>query len=172
MGLARLRSPSNASRSFGVATIEVAKIVTAFTVAHSITQLLATLGLVELPSRLVESDDRRQHCNGGVKESLSLVTQRMWLLAFGLGLVHGLGFAGALAALGMPPQAFLLSLLAFNLGIELGQLAIVALFLPVVYAYRTAPLYPRVVRQAASLAIGMLGGVWFMGRAFDLTRLG
>ena len=124
MGLARLRSPSNASRSFGVATIEVAKIVTAFTVAHSITQLLATLGLVELPSRLVESDDRRQHCNGGVKKFLSLVTQRMWLLAFGFGLVHGLGFAGALAALGMPPQAFLLSLLAFNLGIELGKLAI------------------------------------------------
>ena len=137
MGLERLRSPSNASRSFGVATIEVAKIVTAFTVAHSITQLLATLELVELPSRLVESDDRRQHCPGGVKEFYPVVTQRMWLLAFGFGLVHGLGFAGALAALGLPPQAFLLSLLAFNLGIELGQLAVVALFLPVAYNGRS-----------------------------------
>ena len=89
---------------FGAAAVEVAKVVTAFTVAHSITLLLATLGLVDLPSRLVESAIAATIVLAALNNLYPVVTRRMWLVAFGFGLVHGLGFAGALAALGLPPR--------------------------------------------------------------------
>ena len=150
--------------AFAPAALDVAKIVTAFTLAHSLTLALATLHLVDLPSRLVESAIAATIVLAALNNLHPVVTRRMWLLAFGFGLVHGLGFAGALAALGLPRQAFLWSLLAFNLGIELGQLAIVVLFLPVAYVYRTAPLYPPLVLRAGSCAIIGLGGFWLVSR--------
>jgi hypothetical protein len=168
----RVQGRWQAVSGFRPAAVEVAKVVTAFTVAHSITLILATLQLVALPSRLVESAIAATIVLSALNNLHPVVTRRMWLVAFGFGLVHGLGYASALVALGLPPQAFLLSLLAFNLGIEVGQLAIVALFLPVAYVYRTAPLYPRVALQAGSLAIVALGGVWFMSRAFALGLAG
>lgn len=157
---------------FKPAAIEVAKVVTAFTVAHSITLVLAMLQLIALPSRLVESAIAATIVLAALNNLHPVVTRRIWLAAFGFGLVHGLGFAGALEALGLPRQAFLLSLLSFNLGIELGQLTIVALFLPIAYLCRTTPLYPRVVLQAGSLAIVALGSLWLKDRALALGLTG
>ena len=98
-----------------------------------------------------------------------LVTRRVWLVAFGFGLIHGLGFAeraGRRSA--CRAHALLPSLLGFNLGVELGQLAIVAAVHAGGVRLRQSRLYPRVALQAGSLAIGALGGVWFISRAFDL----
>jgi hypothetical protein len=98
-----------------------------------------------------------------------LVDRRLWLLAFGFGLIHGLGFAGALEELGLPRHALVLSLLAFNVGVELGQLAIVAAFLPVAFLLRRTTLYPRVVLRAGSGAIAAVAGLWLAERALDLS---
>ena len=101
--------------------IDVAKVVTAFTVAHSITLGLATLGWVDLPSRPVEMIIAASIVLAALNNIYPLVTRGLWAVAFGFGLIHGLGFAGALEELGLPAEALLLSLLSFNAGVELGQ---------------------------------------------------
>ena len=149
----------------------MAKVVTAFTLAHSVTLTLATLGLVSLPSRLVESAIACSVVLAALNNVWPIVRQRLWLLAFGFGLLHGLGFAGALLDLGLPAHAMVVPLLAFNLGVELGQLAIVALLLPLIFALRETSLYPRLMLRAGSSAIAVLGGLWLVERAFDLRLL-
>lgn len=153
------------------AAFEVAKTVTAFTLAHSVTLTLATLGLVSLPSRLVESAIACSVVLAALNNVWPIVRQRLWLLAFGFGLLHGLGFAGALLDLGLPPHAMVVPLLAFNLGVELGQLAIVALLLPLIFVLRETSLYPRLMLRAGSSAIAVLGGLWLVERVFDLRLL-
>ena len=153
------------------AAFEVAKVVTAFTLAHSVTLTLATLGLVSLPSRLVESAIACSVVLAALNNVWPIVRQRLWLLAFGFGLLHGLGFAGALLDLGLPAHAMVVPLLAFNLGVELGQLAIVALLLPLIFLLRETSLYPRLMLRAGSSAIAVLGGLWLVERAFDLRLL-
>jgi hypothetical protein len=157
--------------TFREAAVEVAKVVTAFTVAHSVTLTLATLGLVALPSRLVESTIAASVVLAALNNVFPLVDRRLWLLAFGFGLVHGLGFAGALEELGLPRHALVASLLAFNVGVELGQLAIVAVFLPAAFLLRRTRLYPRVVLRAGSEAIAALAGLWLVERILDLSLL-
>jgi hypothetical protein len=99
------------------------------------------------------------------------VLGRRWLVAFGFGLVHGFGFAGVLQELGLPADALLLALLGFNVGVELGQLAIVAVFLPLAYALRRTWLYRRLVFVGGSLAIAVLAALWLAERAFNLQLL-
>ena len=92
-------------------------------------------------------------------------------MAFGFGLIHGFGFATVLADLGLPQEALVLALLGFNLGVEVGQLAIVAVFLPIAYALRRTTFYRRVVMIGGSLLIAALAAIWFAERAFDLAVL-
>jgi hypothetical protein len=130
-----------AKRWHGVANLRVALrevlwVVTAFTLAHSITLSLAALRLIELPSRLVESAIAASVVLAALNNLVPIVERRRWMVAFAFGLIHGFGFASVLAELGLPRETLLLSLLAFNLGVELGQLAIVAAFLPTAYALR------------------------------------
>lgn len=153
------------------AAFEVAKTVTAFTLAHSVTLTLATLGLVSLPSRLVESAIACSVVLAALNNVWPIVRRRLWLLAFGFGLLHGLGFASALLDLGLPAHAMVVPLLAFNLGVELGQLAIVALILPLIFLLRETSLYPRLMLRAGSSVIAVLGGLWLVERAFDLRLL-
>jgi hypothetical protein len=160
-----------AVRTFREAAVEVLKVVTAFTLAHSVTLTLATLGIVALPSRLVESAIAASVVLAALNNVFPLVDRRLWLVAFGFGLIHGLGFAGALAELGLPRHALVVSLLAFNLGVELGQLAIVAVFLPMAFFLRRTTLYPRLVLRAGSTAIAAIAGVWLVERVFDVTLL-
>ena len=100
-----------------------------------------------------------------------VVTRGLWIVAFGFGLIHGLGFAGALQALGLPTEALVPALLSFNVGVELGQLAIVALLLPPAFMLRRARLYPRLVLQAGSLAIAVVAGLWLMERSLSVVLI-
>jgi hypothetical protein len=150
----------------------VFKVVTAFTLAHSITLSLAVLGVVELPSRLVESVIAASVVVAALNNVWPRVVKRLWLLAFGFGLVHGFGFASVLADLGLPSDALALSLVGFNVGVELGQLAIVLVFLPLAFALRRTAFYRRWVMVAGSLFIALLAGAWFVERAFDVQLLG
>jgi hypothetical protein len=150
---------------------DVFKIATAFTVAHSITLALAALSLIELPSRLVESAIAASVVLAALNNLWPVVQRGRWLVAFGFGLVHGFGFASVLADLGLPRESLLLALVGFNLGVEAGQLAIVALFLPLAYAARDTWVYRRMVFVGGSAAIALIAGLWMVERAFDL-RLG
>jgi hypothetical protein len=148
---------------------EVAKVVTAFTLAHSITLSLATFGVVALPSRLVESAIAASLVVAALNNLCPLVTRRTWLVAFGFGLVHGFGFASVLADLGLPPQALLRALFGFNLGVEAGQLALVLAIMPAAFWLRLSWLYERIALQAGSLAIGAIASLWLIERAFGLA---
>lgn len=150
---------------------EVLAVVTAFTLAHSITLTLAALEIVSLPSRLVESTIAASVVLAAANNLRPMVTGRLWLVAFGFGLIHGFGFASVLADLGLPPSALVTALLGFNVGVELGQLAIVAAFLPVAWVLRRTPLYRRVIFQGGSVLTLLLAAAWFTERAFDLQLM-
>ena len=93
-------------------------------------------------------------------------------MAFVFGLLHGFGFATVLADLGLPRSALALALVGFNVGVELGQLAIVAVFLPLAFALRRSAFYRRGVMVGGSLAIALLAALWFVERAFDVELIG
>lgn len=150
---------------------EVLRVVTAFTVAHSITLSLAALGVVTLPSRLVESVIAASVVVAALNNLFPVVSSGRWMMAFGFGLVHGFGFASVLADLGLPRGSLVTALFGFNLGVELGQLAIVAAFLPVAHALRATRFYARVVFLGGSAAVVLLAGAWFAERAFNLSLL-
>ena len=147
---------------------DVLRIVTAFTVAHSITLSLATLGWVSLPSRLVESAIAASVILAALNNVWPLFQAKRWWVAFVFGLVHGFGFASVLADLGLPQGVLALALVGFNIGVELGQLAIVAVFLPVAFLLRRSLLYRRGLLMGGSLLIALLAAMWLLERAFDL----
>jgi HupE / UreJ protein len=151
---------------------DVLRIVTAFTVAHSITLSLAVLGVIELPSRFVESVIALSVVVAALNNLRPLVTRRLWMVAFGFGLVHGFGFASVLADLGLPREALALALVGFNLGVEVGQLAIVLAFLPLAFALRRTRFYRRWVMVGGSLVIAALAATWFVERAFATKLVG
>jgi hypothetical protein len=173
--LVRSRVPGRhweAAGSFRAALIDVLKVVTAFTVAHSLTLSLAALGVVTLPSRLVESAIALSVVLAALNNIRPVVFERRWVIAFCFGLIHGFGFASVLADLGLPQESLLLALVAFNLGVELGQLAIVAVFLPLAYALRRTALYQRGIFVVGSAAIALIALVWLIERAFNLRLIG
>lgn len=155
-------------KNFHPACINVLKIVTAFTVAHSLTLTLAALQIVRLPPRLTESAIAASVALAALNNLWPVVRDRGWLVAFGFGLVHGFGFANALADLGISRGTLALPLLGFNLGVEIGQLAIVAIFLPPAYRLRGFPFYQRILVRFGSAIIVIVAGVWFAERAFNL----
>jgi len=154
--------------SFRGAFIEVAKVVTAFTLAHSITLSLAALGVVSLPSRWVESAIALSVVLAALNNLFPVVSHGRWMAAFAFGLLHGFGFAGALRDLGLPSSSLALSLAGFNVGVELGQLAIVAAFLPVAFWLRRTWSYRGLVLAGGSTAIAAIAVVWFAERALDV----
>ena len=155
----------------GQAVVEVLKVVTAFTLAHSITLTLAVLGLVSLPSRVVESSIAASVVLAALNNVWPVFHGRRWMVAFAFGLLHGFGFASVLVDLGLPQGALAVALAGFNVGVELGQLAIVAAFLPLAYALRRSWFYRRAVLVGGSLLIAVLAGVWLAERALDLKLL-
>lgn len=157
--------------TFRAAAIDVLKIVTAFTLAHSITLTLATLGVVALPSRLVESAIAASVALAALNNVWPLFHGRRALVAFAFGLIHGFGFASVLLDLGLPKAALLLSLVGFNVGVELGQLAIVLLFLPLAYLVRNTVLYRRGVLGLGSCVIVLVALAWLVERGMDVKLL-
>ncbi|WP_136420089.1 HupE/UreJ family protein [Herbaspirillum sp. ST 5-3] len=155
------------SPDFKSSLVDVLKIVTAFTVAHSMTLTLAALQIVSLPSRLVESAIAASVALAAVNNVIPLFRGRRWLAALIFGLVHGFGFASVLTDLGLPRSSLLLALVSFNVGVELGQLGIVLLFLPLAHLLRTTLFYRRVLLPGGSVAISVIGTVWLLERALD-----
>lgn len=144
-----------------------AKIITCFTLAHSLTLALAALDVVSLPARLVEPLIAASIVFVGVE---NLVRKGepgwRWALTFALGLVHGFGFAGALkeAGLGAGGAALLVPLFSFNLGVELGQAGVAAVLLPLLWKLRDLPAFEKYGRQVLSAAIALAGLWWFVTR--------
>jgi hypothetical protein len=157
--------------TFRAAAFDVLKIVTAFTLAHSITLTLATLGVVTLPSRMVESAIAASVVLAALNNLWPLFHGRRALVAFGFGLIHGFGFASVLLDLGLPKAALLLSLVGFNVGVEIGQMTIVLLFLPLAFLARNTALYRKGLLGAGSSLIVLLALVWLVERGFDLRLL-
>jgi HupE / UreJ protein len=153
---------------FAPAFWEVLKVVTAFTVAHSMTLALAALGVVSLPSRVIESAIAASVVLAALNNLWPVVTRGRWVVAFVFGLIHGFGFASVLADLGLPQENLLLALVGFNLGVEAGQLCIVALFLPIAYAIRHTWTYRRMVVAGGSALIAAIATLWMVERVFDL----
>ena len=147
---------------------EVFRVVTAFTVAHSVTLSLAALAVIQLPSRLVESGIALSVMLAALNNLRPLVLGRRWVVAFAFGLVHGFGFASVLADLGLPQDALLVALVGFNLGVEAGQLAIVAVFLPLAFRMRRTWVYRRMILLGGSAAIALVAAVWLVERTLDL----
>jgi hypothetical protein len=150
---------------------DVFKIVTSFTVAHSVTLSLAALGVISLPSRLVESAIAASVVLAALNNLLPLVGGRRWVVAFAFGLIHGFGFASVLTELGLPRNALVLALVGFNLGVEAGQLTIVAAFLPIAYYLRGGWFYRRVVLFGGSMAIVAVAMIWLLERALNFKLI-
>lgn len=146
-------------------------IVTAFTVAHSITLGLAAARWVALPTWFIEPAIALTIVMAAIDNLRPIFPGPRALVTFLFGLVHGLGFAGVLAELDLPAARFAWALLQFNLGLELGQLAIVLAVSALLYALRDHRLYPRVAIAGGSGAALLLGLAWFVERSADLTLL-
>jgi len=147
------------------ACISILKVVTAFTLAHSITLSLAALGVLRLPARLTESVIAASIVVAAVNNIFPLVTEARARIAFAFGLLHGFGFASVLTEMGLPEGARLISLLAFNCGIEAGQLAVVLAVMPAVYALRRVEIYRRTLLPWGSGAIATVALGWLAQRA-------
>ena len=158
--------------AFRPAFWSVFKIVTAFTLAHSITLTLATLGLISLPSRWVESTIAASVVIAALNNIYPLFREKRWLMAFAFGLIHGFGFASVLSDLGLPQGTLVLALVGFNIGVEGGQLAIVGVFLPIAFSLRYSWLYQRLVLFGGSIVIAFLAAIWMVERVFDMKILG
>jgi hypothetical protein len=153
------------------AVIDVLKIVTAFTLAHSLTLSLATLGVLSIPSRMVESAIAASVALAALNNIWPLFQRRRAQAAFVFGLIHGFGFASVLLDLGLPSSSLLLSLVGFNAGVELGQIAIVAVFLPLAYLARDTVFYRRAVLAGGSVLICGISLVWLAERVFDMKLI-
>lgn len=146
--------------------------ITAFTVAHSITLALAALGVVRVPGPPVEAMIALSivlvaaELVRSQRGRSSLTSERPWLVAFAFGLLHGFGFAGALTEVGLPQGDLPLALLCFNVGVELGQLAFLALLLPIGFLCRSALGAATLARARAvtSYAIGIVAAFWLFER--------
>jgi hypothetical protein len=153
--------------SVRAALVNVVKVVTAFTAAHSITLTLATLGWVRLPSRVVESIIAASVVFAALNNLKTMFAERTWMIAFTFGLIHGFGFASALTDLHLGTGSLATTLVGFNLGVEAGQLAIVFAFVPIAFALRRTVFYQEFALRYCSLLIAALAGAWFFERALD-----
>lgn len=151
------------------------KAVTAFTVGHSITLALATLGFVSVPSAPTETvialnivflASEIIHSRQGVE---TIATRAPWLIAAGFGLVHGLGFAGALTDIGLPQNAVPLALFAFNVGVEIGQILFILAVLSIMVVWRQLGLkLPQQGWLLGPYAIGIIASYWTVERVANL----
>jgi hypothetical protein len=158
--------------SLGATAREVLRVVTAFTAAHSETLCLSFIGILRLPSQWVEVAIALSVLAAAWNNLRPFLPGRAWVMALAFGLVHGLAFASALRNLALPIHARGIALAAFNAGVEVGQLVVVAAVLPLLYAASTRRWYPRLVMGAGSLVIAWLAVLWILERGLGLSLLG
>ena len=143
-----------------------ARIITSFTVAHSLTLALATFGVITLPGAIVEPLIAASIVFVGIENLVCRQLARRWLVTFGFGLVHGLGFASALRELGIGTMGIhgAIPLVSFNLGVELAQISIAALILPVIWKLQQRPSFGLKHVPTLSLIITLFGLYWLLTR--------
>jgi hydrogenase/urease accessory protein HupE len=145
--------------------VEALKIVTAFTAAHSITLSLAVLGIIPVFEKWVEAGIALTICYVAAENFFRKSSSRWrWVLTFVFGLIHGIGFSSALSEVGLSKSHFLVSLLTFNVGIEVGQLLVVAVLWFFLAKARAASWYRMAVVQGGSALIFLIGLVWSIER--------
>jgi hydrogenase/urease accessory protein HupE len=154
--------------------VPVIKIVTAFTIAHSITLSLAALDIVVTPSTVVEPAIAASIVYVAMENFFTCNIDDRWRVTFAFGLIHGFGFAGALREIGLPTNAIAPALAAFNIGVEVGQVVIVSIVVPALIAVdrlmagdRTKPARAATLVYALSAVIGVIGSYWFITRVLD-----
>ncbi|EKF74769.1 hypothetical protein A11A3_07093 [Alcanivorax hongdengensis A-11-3] len=152
------------ARSMGDALRETLAVVTAFTVTHSISLALATLGLVSLPSKLVESGIALTVALGAAANLMPRLFPKRWLMALVFGLIHGLGFASVLGDLGLSGGNLVVPLFGFNIGVEIGQAFIVLLFVPAAFLIRNTVFYRQWFLPGGSVAIMIMAAIWMAER--------
>lgn len=155
--------------NFRPAFMNIVAIVTFFTLAHSVTLSLAALDVVNLPSRLVESIIAGSIAVAALHNIYPRMEVREWMIAFAFGLFHGFGFASVMGDIGLGQDYMVLSLLGFNLGVEIGQIAIIAVIFPVLYLVRTRRWYRPVVLRLGSVLLIAVASVWLVERVFDVS---
>jgi hydrogenase/urease accessory protein HupE len=144
-------------------------IITSFTIAHSITLAVATLQLVQIPSRIVEPLIAASIVFVGIENLLrGDIPKARRMVPFGFGLIHGFGFASALREAGIRSGTggIVLPLFSFNLGVELGQIMVAALALPIIWKLRENPMFIVRWAPACSTAVVLLGSFWFVQRVW------
>ncbi len=157
---------------FKPAFLYIVKIITFFTIAHSITLALAALGIVNLPSRMVESIIAFSIAIAAFHNIRPILLSKEWMIAFGFGLFHGFGFASVLGEKGLSGDYMVLSLFGFNLGVEIGQLLIVAAIFPVLFLIRKSKWYPVFLKYGSVLLI-FIALHWTIERALGVNlRIG
>jgi hypothetical protein len=148
---------------------DILTVVTAFTLAHSITLGLTIFKVLEPSPDLIEPAIALSVVAAALNNLLGWAALRRWQLAFAFGLIHGFGFANVLLDLGLPSDQLAVALAGFNLGVELGQIAIVLVFLPLAWTLRHTVFYRWVVVVGGSLTIAVLGIIWTLQRTGVLS---
>jgi len=153
--------------SFKDAFFYIIKIITFFTIAHSITLALASLNIINLPSRIVESIIAFSIALAALHNITPIFRQKEWVIAFGFGLFHGFGFASVLGEKGLSGDYMILSLLGFNVGVELGQVLIICMIFPFLFLLRKQKIYPPIIKYGSMVLI-LISLYWVVERVFDI----
>ncbi|HID80783.1 MAG TPA: HupE/UreJ family protein [Thiotrichales bacterium] len=146
------------------ALLDLFKVVTAFTLAHSITLSLAVLEIISLPVRFIETAIAVSIIIVALNNLKPIFTRARWSLAFMFGLLHGFGFANVLIDLSLPTQSLATALLGFNLGVELGQLAIIIALFPLAFLVRRTGFYQLVIFKGGSIVAAAVAVFWVVER--------
>lgn len=154
--------------TFRESFVYVVKVVTLFTVAHTITLSLASLGIVQLPEQLVEGVIALSIAVVALNVLWPFLKQNVWIVVFVFGLFHGLGFASVLEPLGVSGGSKTAALLGFNVGVELGQLAIILIVFPLLFLLRNWVGYRPLVLKGGSIALILVSSFWFVERTIDV----
>ncbi|MFD1773439.1 HupE/UreJ family protein [Paenibacillus rhizophilus] len=144
---------------------QYAAMITAFTVAHSITLTLTVLGIIDVPSGIVEPGIALSICFVAVDNMIRREVSRRWMLTFVFGLIHGMGFADILKSMNLPKSQLAAALISFNLGIETVQVALIALLLPLLVLLHRWRFSRGAVFAGSGIAL-LLGGIWLAQRLF------
>jgi hypothetical protein len=151
--------------------IKILKIVTAFTVAHSITLALSVLNIVDVNTRYIEIAIALSVLFTAVNNLFLFTTKRTWILAFSFGLIHGFGFANVLKEMTLKSSELVGSLLGFNLGVEIGQMAIVLALIPLIYFTRKTKFYRYLLLYGFSIFTAIISTLWAYERYSNISIL-
>lgn len=154
-------------RKFRPAFLYILKIVTFFTIAHSITLALAALNIIDLPSQLVESIIALSIALAAFHNIYPIFRTKEWIIAFAFGLFHGFGFASVLGEKGLSGEYMVLSLFGFNLGVEMGQVLIICMIFPILFLIRRTKAYPNILTYG-SIVLILISFYWAIERIFDV----